>query len=197
MGVGVSSFSAAGNWPAEAEQQHGVDWKFLYLYVVPTSDPKADVESFLLAKASLAQSLGAIPVYTFYELLQLGQQGGHSGTEPEVVKATLADPALMKQYFDNFVFLLETAEKAGAPTIVHVEPDSWGFMMWAMGVEGNADATSIPVAVASSGHRGRRGVRQRCLRASARRFYRCATSMAPRCAWAGTRRTSASAKSRR
>jgi hypothetical protein len=62
LGVGVSSFSAAGNWPAEAEQQHGVDWKFLYLYVVPTSDPKADVESFLLGKASLAKSHGAIPV---------------------------------------------------------------------------------------------------------------------------------------
>jgi MYXO-CTERM domain-containing protein len=152
LGVGVSSFSAAGDWPVQAEQQYGVDWKLLYLYVVPTSDPKPDVESFLLGKATLAKSLGAEIVYTFYELLQIGQQNGLSGSEADVVKAVLADPALMKLYFDDFVFLLQTAAKADAPAIVQVEPDSWGFMMWAMGVEGNADATSIPVAVASSGH---------------------------------------------
>lgn len=151
LGVGVSSFSAAGDWPAVAEQQHGVDWKFLYLYAVPTSDPKPDVEAWLLDKAKIATSLGAMPVYTFYQLLQLGQQK-LSGSEADVVKAALADPALMKSYFDSFVFLLQTAAKTGVPTILHVEPDSWGFMMWAMGVEGNADATSIPVAVASSGH---------------------------------------------
>lgn len=151
LGVGVSSFSAAGDWPLVAEQQHGVDWKLLYVYVVPTTDAKADVEYFLLDKAKLAKSLGAVPVYTFYQLLQLGLQK-LSGTEADVVKAALADPALMKTYFDNFVFVLQTAAKTGVPTIVHVEPDSWGFMMWAMGVEGNADATSIPVAVASSGH---------------------------------------------
>ncbi|MBK7581460.1 MAG: hypothetical protein IPI67_14775 [Myxococcales bacterium] len=151
LGVGVSSFSAAGDWPVVAEQQHGVDWKFLYLYVVPNNDPKPDVAAFLTAKASLAKSLGAVPVFTFYELLQLGQQKGISGSEADVVKATLADPALMKRYFEDFVFLLQTAEKSGAPSIVHVEPDSWGFMIWAMGVEGNADASSIPVAVASSG----------------------------------------------
>jgi MYXO-CTERM domain-containing protein len=151
LGVGVSSFSAAGNWPETASQQYGVSWKFLYLYVVPTSDPKADVQSFLLGKAADAQALGAIPVYTFYELLQLGQDSGLSGTEPDVVKSVLGDPALMKQYFDNFVFLLQTAAKAPVPVIVQVEPDSWGFMMWAMGVDGNADATSVPVSVASSG----------------------------------------------
>jgi len=150
--VGVSSFSAAGDWPSVAASQYGVDWKLLYVYVVPTTDPKADVEYWLLGKADLAKSLGAIPVYTFYELLQIGQQNGMTGSEPDVVKAVLADPASMKRYFDDFVFLLQTAEKAGTPTIVHVEPDSWGFMMWAMGVEGNADATSIQVSVKSSGH---------------------------------------------
>jgi MYXO-CTERM domain-containing protein len=152
--VGVSSFSAAGDWPIAAEQQHGVDWKLLYVYVVPTSDPKPDVEAYLLGKAALARSIGAVPVYTFYELLQIGQQSGLSGSEPEVVQAVLAEPALMKRTFEEFVFLLETAEKAGPPVIVQVEPDSWGFMMWAMGVEGNADATTIPVAVKSSGHSG-------------------------------------------
>ncbi|HOU93183.1 MAG TPA: hypothetical protein PLU22_19155, partial [Polyangiaceae bacterium] len=94
----------------------------------------------------------AIPVYTFYELLQRGQQAGLTGTEPEVVQAVLQDPGLMRAYFDDFVFLVETVAAAPTPPIVHVEPDSWGFMSWAMGIEGNADATTVPVAVASSGH---------------------------------------------
>src|SRR5512135_3016703 len=118
--VGIASFSASGDWPVTAEQQYGVDWKLLYLYVVPTNDPKPDVATFLLDKAALAKSLGAIPVYTFYELLQLGQQMGLSGAEADVVKSALVDPALMKRYFDDFVFLVQTAEQVGAPTIVQV-----------------------------------------------------------------------------
>ncbi len=152
LGVGIASYSAAGDWPEQAELTHGVDWRFLYLYVVPTSDPAADREWFWLHKAEVAASLGAVPVYTFYELLQRGQPAGLTGAEPEVVRAVLQDPDLMRAYFDDFVFLVETVAAAPTPPIVHVEPDSWGFMSWAMGIEGNADATTVPVAVAGSGH---------------------------------------------
>jgi MYXO-CTERM domain-containing protein len=152
LGVGVSYFSAVGDWPQQASQQYGVAWKFFYQYVVPTSDPPQDVQWWLRKRGDDARSVGAIPVYTFYELLQLGQQSGKTGQEADVVKQTLQDPALMRTYFDNFVFVVETLATETAPVIVHVEPDSWGFMMWAMGVEGNADATSVPAAVASSGH---------------------------------------------
>jgi hypothetical protein len=93
LGVGISSFSAAGNWPVVASQQHGVKWKFLYLYVVPTQSPPADLQWFLRDKAKLARSLGAIPVYTFYELLLLGQAKGLTGTEPQVVQKALQDAA--------------------------------------------------------------------------------------------------------
>ncbi|WP_437960420.1 hypothetical protein WME76_12785 [Sorangium sp. So ce119] len=152
LGVGVSSFSAAGDWPAVAAQEHGVDWRFLYLYVLPTDDPEPDVQSYLLSKIELASSLGAMPVFTFYQLLQIGQRAGVAGSEPDVVQKVLGDRDRMREYFDNFVLVLRTSAMAGVPVLVHVEPDSWGFMMWAMGVEGNADATSVPVAVASSGH---------------------------------------------
>ena len=47
-------------------------------------------------------------------------------------------------------FELESTQSTAA--IVQVEPDSWGFMIWTMGVNGNADATSVPVKVESSGH---------------------------------------------
>jgi hypothetical protein len=152
LGVGIPSYSASIDWPATAAQQYGVDWKFLCLYVNPTSDPPEDVRSWLRGKAESARSLDAIPVYTFYQLLQLGQSAGMFGSEPEIVQRALQDPAIMRKYFDNFVFLLQTLETEPPPVIIHVEPDSWGFMIWAMGVEGNDDATTVPVRVGSSGH---------------------------------------------
>ncbi|WP_437737416.1 hypothetical protein [Sorangium sp. So ce1335] len=152
LGVGVSNFSAAGDWPVAAAREHGVDWRFIYIYVLPTDDPRPDVQSYLLSKIAFARSLGAMPVFTFYQLLQIGQRAGIAGSEPEVVREVLEDRDRMREYFESFVFVLQTSAMADAPVLVHVEPDSWGFMMWAMGVEGNADATSVPVAVASSGH---------------------------------------------
>jgi MYXO-CTERM domain-containing protein len=115
-------------------------------------DPLPDVKWWLNSKIDVAKSLQAVPVFTCYLLLQLGQARGLTGSEPEVVQKVLQSPALMKEYFEKFVFLLQTAEQSGTPVLMHVEPDSWGFMMWAMGVEGNADATSVAVSVGSSGH---------------------------------------------
>ncbi|WP_437681767.1 hypothetical protein [Sorangium sp. So ce131] len=135
-----------------AAQEAGVDWNFIYLYILPTDDPKPAVQSYLLSKIEAAKSVGAIPVFTFYQLLQIGQRADIDGSEPEIVQKVLQNKGLMHEYFESFIFLLQTSAMADVPVIVHVEPDSWGFMMWAMGVEGNADATSVPVAVASSGH---------------------------------------------
>jgi MYXO-CTERM domain-containing protein len=153
LGVGVSDFSAAETWPTEAAQK-GVSWKFLYVYVVPSSDPQPAQNAFLQGKIALAKSLSAIPVFSFYELLELGQQNGITadGTEAGIVKLTLQNAGVMTQYFDNIIATLEVAGAADVPVLVHVEPDSWGFMMWAMGVDGQTDATQIPVEVGSSGH---------------------------------------------
>lgn len=151
---GISSFSVAGGWLVEAHDTHGVEWGFVYLYLVPP-DPAGldDYAWFIGEKHAVATSVGAMPVFTFYQLLILGQDAGVTGdTEAEIVRQVLADPALMRTYFDNFVFVLETLAALDPPSLLHVEPDSFGFMMWAMGVEGNADATSIDVQVAGSGH---------------------------------------------
>lgn len=101
-----------------------------------------------------------MPVVTFYNLLRLGQNFAsppRTGTEGEIVQSVLKDPALMKEYFADFVYILEATATLGGPFQMHVEPDSWGFMMWAMGVEGNGDASSVEVAVASSGFAGLEG----------------------------------------
>lgn len=151
VGVGIASYSASGDWPEQAELAHGVDWRFLYLYLVPTEDPAADREWFLRHKEEIAESIGAIPVFTFYQLLQRGQQSGLSGTEPEVVQAALQDPTLMRAYFDDFVFVLEAVAAGPTPPIVHVEPDSWGFMMWAMGMGAAAEPPLAGVPPSSGG----------------------------------------------
>jgi hypothetical protein len=153
LGVGVSDFSFAATWPGDAAAQ-GVSWKFMYIYLVPVSDPQPAQDAFLQMKIAYAKSLGALPVLTFYELLELGQQNGimGDGTEPNIVKLTLQNAGVMSQYFDKLIAVLKVAGAADPPVLVHVEPDSWGFMMWAMGVEGQTDATQIQVQVGGSGH---------------------------------------------
>jgi hypothetical protein len=149
--VGISSFSSAGDWLVEAHDAHGAHWRFVYVYLVPTDDVDG-LRWFINHKAEVAASVGAIPVYTFYQLLQIGQNAGLSGSEPEIVQAVMGSDALMRDYFDNFVVVLQTLAGMDGVFIVHVEPDSWGFMMWAMGVEGNDDPESVPARVDGSGH---------------------------------------------
>ncbi len=152
LGVGVSHFSQAGDWAEKASSDHGVKWKFIYWYEVPTDDPLDAQASFITGNVALAKSLGAMPVFTFYELLEIGQRHGLTGAEADVVKAALQDPSIMSEYFDRFTFLLKTVAPSPDPVLVQVEPDSWGFMIWAFGVEGNPDPTSVPVKVAGSGN---------------------------------------------
>jgi hypothetical protein len=152
LAVGISSFSSAGDWLVEAHDTYGVEWRLVYVYLVPPGDDLEGYRWFIVHKAEVARSVGALPVYTFYQLLQIGQGEGLTGSEPEVVQAVLASQPLMRTYFDNFILVLQTVADIPPPVIVHVEPDSWGFMMWAMGIEGNDDPASVPVQVAGSGH---------------------------------------------
>ncbi len=151
---GVSSFGSLRDWAPEAKSVYGADFRFLYVYVLAGGmDNPADFRDWYIAPfLQAARDMDAVPVLTFYQLLNLGQDAGYSGSEPEVVAEALQDPDVMRTYFDNFVWLLQLCADEGPPIIVHVEPDSWGFMQWAMGIEGNDDPTSVPVKVTGSGH---------------------------------------------
>jgi hypothetical protein len=151
FGFGVSAFSVAGDWLVAAHDTSGVGWRFVYIYVVPTDDPPVAVRDWIRSKVELAHGVGAIPVLTFYELLMTGQRAGFAGDEATIVRQTLESATAMRAYFDSFVAILEDVADL-EPVLVHVEPDSWGFMIWAMGVEGNDDPTSVAVQVAGSGH---------------------------------------------
>jgi MYXO-CTERM domain-containing protein len=151
---GVSSFGSFRQWAPDAQSLHGADFRLLYVYILAGGmENPADFEQwYILPFIDTARAMGAAPVLTFYQLLHLGEDAGYSGSEMEIVADTLDDGAVMRQYFEHFIWLLELSHAAGPPVIIQVEPDSWGFMMWAMGVEGNDDPTSIPVQVGGSGH---------------------------------------------
>lgn len=156
LGFGVSLFAAAGTWIIDTHQQQGVDWRFGYFYALHREHPlNEDSIWFLNHRLDQIESAGAVPVVTFYALLDIGKEIGYTGEEAEIVQKVLQNPDAMQTYFYNYIDMLELLSRRtgpNRPVILHVEPDSWGFMMWAMGVEGNSDATSVPVKVAGSGH---------------------------------------------
>jgi MYXO-CTERM domain-containing protein len=151
---GVSSFGSVRDWAPQAKAQYGADFRFIYVYILADgmNDPATFETWYVRPFLDAAGQMGATPVCTFYQLLDLGKAAGMQGEEPAIVQAVVQDAGLMRTYFDNFVWLLQIAAQYPPPVIVHVEPDSWGFMMWAMGVEGNDDPLSVPVQVRSSGH---------------------------------------------
>lgn len=152
---GVSSYGGVRDWAKEARKEHGADFRFVYVYILADGmDDPANFETWYVRPfLEDAKAMGATPVCTFYQLLGLGKLAGIDGdSEAAIVAKVLVDASLMRTYFDNFVWLLEIAAAYEPPVVVQVEPDSWGFMMWAMGVEGNGDPASVPVKVAGSGH---------------------------------------------
>jgi hypothetical protein len=93
---------------------------------------------------------------TFYRMLEVGRAHGHAGSEAEVVQAMLTDAAAVSDYLDDFLEVLTILAARQTPPLLHVEPDSWGFMMWAFdgfdGTLGNPDATAVPVSLAEASH---------------------------------------------
>ena len=156
--MGAAIFGDPGTEWYEQEATHGVDWTYGYMYA--SGDPQPDPEGFEWItnyRLDTAEGGGAsVPTVTFYRMLNVGRDHGHGGTEPQVVQAMLTDADAVSDYLDDFVDLLEILHARSTPTLVHVEPDSWGFMMWAFdgvdGDHGNADASAIPVALAAADH---------------------------------------------
>ncbi len=151
---GVLVFSSAGDWIVDAFQDHNVQWKFGYIYTLPNHDNNQDYYTwFIKPRTETIKDAGGVPVYTFYQLLKLGQRAGITGShEADIVKKVLRDQSLMNSYFTNFIKLLSYTKTITSKAVMHIEPDSWGFMWWAMGTEGNDNANSIVVKVADSGH---------------------------------------------
>jgi hypothetical protein len=86
----------------------------------------------------------------------VGREHGYGGSEAQVVQAMLTDADAVTDYLDDLVMVLDVLATRPTPALLHVEPDSWGFMMWAFdgfdAATGNPDATAIPVSLAAANH---------------------------------------------
>ena len=146
FGFGVSSFGAVLDWPAEVQTSHGIDWDFLYWYQLMDG-----TQDFLEGKLRRARGLGAIPVVTHYQLLDRGRRAGYSGdTEWDVVIQAVQDASVMRAYFNNVQWILESSATFGEPVIFQTEPDSTTWLRMFHTQETN-DASQGYVAVAASG----------------------------------------------
>ena len=93
---------------------------------------------------------GMTPVFTYYMIVQ-SAPGEHTGPggEAAAVKVNIATPTTMAAYLSDFrVFFQRAATRPDVQTVLHVEPDLWGFAHQA--ARGD-DATTVPVLVGSTG----------------------------------------------
>src|SRR5713226_5887471 len=72
--------------------------------------------------ASVAQR--AIPVFTYYEIVQSNPSPGSESAELTKISTVCT----MQAYWADFTVLMQKVGASGAQVVVHVEPDFWGFM---------------------------------------------------------------------
>ncbi|MBC3930504.1 hypothetical protein [Undibacterium curvum] len=95
--------------------------------------------------ASDAASLGAVPMYTLY---QMASQGDGNTT-------WLTDTTLMTQYWNNVRTLFQKIQATGKPALVNVEPDFWGYIQRIYNASGvitayQTEPGRVAIAVASA-----------------------------------------------
>jgi len=134
-------------------QTSGVPWKYRYQYLSGGVNTGAGWETWNSPPGQFAtfymrdsDSIGAIPVFTYYELLQSLPSTG--GTELDRDYSNLNNTSTMKAYYTNFALLMTMAKAFGKPVVVHVEPDLFADMEQ-KAAGGNASAVSASVASSS------------------------------------------------
>ncbi|GEM_PF-6067985 len=160
LAMGASIFGDTGtNWVSSAaESPHNIDWSSGYMY--SSADPHEDLEGFAwlmnFRLDTALQSGAELPTVTFYRMLHLGRERGIDGGESEVVQGMLKSSEAIYDYIEDFVAVLKILDERDQPILLHVEPDSWGFMMWSFpgfdGQAGNPDASTIEVNLSQANH---------------------------------------------
>jgi hypothetical protein len=135
-----------------------VPWRYRYQYLAggvntpgrweTWQDPNLPPGQFAIDYINQSHGAGYIPVLTYYELLQSTPSAG--ADEGARDYNNLNNAATMAAYYADWKLLLQRAAAAGGTTVVHVEPDLWGYLE-ARAANGTHPASSIPAAVASSG----------------------------------------------
>jgi hypothetical protein len=106
--------------------------------------------TFVSKYVTESRAHGITPVLTYYQLLQSRGAGDGKGEAGKDL-ANLDDKATMKAYYDDFALALQRARDAarGSLTIVHVEPDLWGYIEQKAGA--GDDPATVPAAVGATG----------------------------------------------
>ncbi|MCC7366474.1 MAG: hypothetical protein IT303_19105 [Dehalococcoidia bacterium] len=87
---------------------------------------------------------GIVPVFTYYMIYQ--SSPGNAQGEWDGVYNNLQNTATMTAYWNDLKLFFQRAGGTGAFTVLHVEPDMWGFMQQRAGTADNAALVSAKVA---------------------------------------------------
>lgn len=101
---------------------------------------------FVTDYVSESVDAGVLPVFSYYELRQ-SLPGANVGDEAQADLDNLRSTGTMRAYFENVRLLMQRLGQTDATTVVHVEPDLWGYAQQRHGDE----PARTPAAIATSG----------------------------------------------
>jgi len=96
---------------------------------------------------------GFTPVFSLYQLRESAP--GNAMPETDGFFANLHSTATMRAYFDDLRVALQRIGSTGVTTVLHVEPDLWGYLQRAAHDD---DPDTVPVKVAATGLAELRGL---------------------------------------
>jgi hypothetical protein len=146
--IGLSSLPGDYAWMRSS----GVPWSARYTYLtggVNTlnnwtlwNSPSGQYATYYLNDSGAANTL---PIFTYYQILASNPRPYDEQLPAYLEKFNNA--ATMRAYFDDWKLLMRKCAAFNRPVVVHVEPDTWGYMMMTRATPG-----AYAVRVASSGH---------------------------------------------
>jgi hypothetical protein len=90
---------------------------------------------------------GITPVFTYYQIYQSAP--GNSQGETNGVYNNLQNTSTMTAYFNDLKLFFQRAGSTGAYTVLHVEPDMWGYVQ--QRTNGSDTAANVSAKVAATG----------------------------------------------
>ncbi|MBC3907437.1 hypothetical protein H8L47_07665 [Undibacterium sp. NL8W] len=93
--------------------------------------------AYVQVVAQNADKLGAIPMFTLYQMASNGD-GNLSG---------LTNTTFMKNYWDNVRLMFQQIKAYGKPALVNFEPDFWGYTQR---ISNNADPATVSAQVSNN-----------------------------------------------
>jgi hypothetical protein len=89
---------------------------------------------------------GITPVFTYYQIFQSAP--GNTQGESNGVYNNLQNTATMTAYYNDLKLFFQKAGQTNATTVLHVEPDMWGYLQQRSSGD---NAASVPAKVSSTG----------------------------------------------